>query len=189
MLHIGGENLNTILRFTGNFLAGCAKIEQRQIHQRQAKRSDQTGNHRIAGDQFTVGYAMVTNRGGNHDAEHQRTEGIHGQVALQKTLHKGRALIIRRNLADRPCGNQQRRAAQNQQRRQQHRGDVLADAVNQLPRIERQKQHGGKVGQGVEQQGRTAIATERRDAHLERHHRSAWRGKQRADSQVNRYRK
>ncbi|MNN40510.1 hypothetical protein D3C81_1545870 [compost metagenome] len=188
MLYIGGENLHTVLRIGGDALAGGAETEQRQIHQRQAGSGDQRGQDRVARDPMRHVDAMVADSRGDHDAEHQRAQGIHGQVALEKALQQRRLPIGRSNAAANLAGgSEHRRASQQQQADNQYRGDHLADALEQPARIEDEKQHGGKIRQRIQPQRQGGVAGEGRHAHLERHHRGARGGEQRADGQIHRH--
>ena len=184
VLHVVGKDLHAVLRLAGNALAGGAEIKQCEIDQRQPHGGNHPGADRIAGDQRFVADPAITDGGGNHNAEHQGTEGVHGQVALQKALHQRCALVGRGRRANSPRGHQQRRAAEHQQGTQQHRGDPLADAVHQLAGVEREEQHRGEIHQGIQAQRQITAAAEGRHAHLEGHHGSARRGKQRTDGQV-----
>ncbi|MNZ99778.1 hypothetical protein D3C78_1191170 [compost metagenome] len=132
--------------------------------------------------------AMIADCRGDHDAEHQRAQGIHGQVALEEALEQRRLLIGRSNAAANLAGgSEHRRASQQQQADNQYRGDHLADALEQPARIEDEKQHGGKIRQRIQPQRQGGVAGEGRHAHLERHHRSPRGGEQRADGQIHRH--
>jgi len=184
VLDIRGEYLHAILRLTGNALAGRPQIEQCQVNQRQTAGSYYPGNHRVAGYQRRCTDPTITNGRGDNDAEHQCTERIHGQIALQEALHERRLAIAVSHLANLSSRSKRRSATQHQQGGQQYRGDEFTNAIDQASGIECQEQHRRKIHQRVDQQGLRAIANERHHAHLERHYGSARCCEERADCQV-----
>ncbi|MCY1543723.1 hypothetical protein D9M68_795520 [compost metagenome] len=187
MAYVGRQDLPTVLRLARQFLAGCAKVEQREVDQRQANRGDNPGDHRVTGNQAAIADATITNRRGDDDAEHQRAQGIHGQIALQETLHQGSGPVVTGRSADLPGRREYRRTTQHQQRRNEHRGDQLADAIHQLPWIQGEEQHSGKIGRGVGKQRDLAVTGKRGDAYLEGCHGRTRGCEQRADGEVHRH--
>ncbi|MNE78991.1 hypothetical protein D3C80_1754400 [compost metagenome] len=97
-------------------------------------------------------HAMIADGGGDDDAEHQRPEGVHGQVTLQEALHQRRGLIVRGAGADPSGRREDRRTAKHQQPDKQDRGDQLADALEQATGVESQKQRSGEIHQRVQRQ-------------------------------------
>ncbi|MNT52437.1 hypothetical protein D3C72_1894620 [compost metagenome] len=103
---------------------------------------------------------------------------------MQETLDEGRGLIVGGRVADASGRCEQRRPTQNQQRREQYRGDELANAINQLARVQGEKKYGSEIGDAVEEQGQSTCAGKGRHAHLEGHHGGSRCSEQRADGQI-----
>ncbi len=184
MLYVSRQDLHTIGRIAGDALAGGPEIEQRQVHQRKADRGDHAGDHRIAGHQCRFRYATVTDRRGDHDAEHQRAEGVHGQVTVEESLEQRAGAIAFGRLSDRAGRCEQRGTTKDQQCGQQHRRDELADPVDQPSGVQYQQQDRQEEQRGVDEQRARRITGKGCDPHFERHRCGAWCREQRADRQI-----
>ncbi|KAF1856457.1 hypothetical protein Lal_00048580, partial [Lupinus albus] len=188
VLNVGGEDLYTVLCVTGDALAGGPQIEEREVDSGQPGCSDDPGYDGVAGNQAGIFDTVVADGRGDDDAEYQRAQGVHGQVALQETFHQRRSLVGLRSAADGAGRHAHRGTAQYQQRGQQDRGDELADAVHQLAGIQRQEQHGTEVQHAVDEQCDAAFSGKGRNTHLEGNHGGTRGGEKRPYGQVNGYR-
>jgi len=120
------------------------------------------------------------------DAEDQCGQGVHGLVALQKALGKGRALcgIGIGAQAVAAGGRHEGGAAQHRQCDDQNRGNDLAHVVHELAGEQRQQRHQHKVGDGEGQQHGGGVAHKWCQAHFKGHGCRARCGKEGAYGQV-----
>ncbi|MNP05014.1 hypothetical protein D3C76_969540 [compost metagenome] len=165
-------------------MAARTQAEQADVDQCQADTGDQAGNDRIAGDQRWRLDAARANGIDDHDAEHQRTEGVHGQVTIDEPLGKRRRHVLRRSMADITGGQSERSDAERGQSDDLQRCEETPDGIQQAARIERNEEHHQEVHRAVEEQRQWAFAGQGCQADFERHGRGTRRGEQRADSQV-----
>ncbi|MNR08250.1 hypothetical protein D3C85_1243970 [compost metagenome] len=139
------QDSRTIGGTSSNFMAARPQSEQADIHQGQADAGDQAGDDRVTGDQARRFDAARANGVNDDDAEHQRTQGVHGQVAIDETLGERRSHIFGRcgtNIARRQSkgGDTQHGQGDDLQRRQE-----APHGVEQTAGVQRNEEHHEEV--------------------------------------------
>lgn len=184
MLHVGVQDCRAVAGVGGDGMAAGAEPEQADVDQHQADAGDQPGDDGVAGDQPRRLHAAGTDGVDDDDAEDQRGEGVHGQVAVDETLGERGLGVLRLGRADRAGGPEEGGDAENRQGKDLQRGEEASDGVQQATGVEGDGQGEEEVRQAVDEQRRAALAEQRHHADLEGHRGGARNGEQRADRQV-----
>ncbi|MNH02957.1 hypothetical protein D3C79_622050 [compost metagenome] len=184
VLHIGVQDLGTILGIGHQFTTAGAELEQAQIDQSQAHASHEARQYGVAGQQFGTVDAPGAGRVDDDDAKHHGPQGIHGQVAVDETVGEGKLLIGLGGRDGAARGPEQGGEAEHGQGKYFHRCQHVTDRVQQPPRVEGDADHQGEVDDAVDEQRGRIAAKEGGKTHFIGDGGGARCGKQRADGQV-----
>ncbi|MCY1439316.1 hypothetical protein D9M71_555500 [compost metagenome] len=168
----------------GDFMAAGTQAEQADIHQGQADTGDQAGDDRVAGDQPRRLDAAGTDGVDDDDTEHQRTEGIHGQVTIDEALGERRGDVSRLRFTDTTGWQHERGDAERGQGDDLQRCEEAADGVEQLARVHGHRQYHQEVHQAVDEQGQRAFTGQRCNTYFEGYGGGTRGGEQRAYREV-----
>ena len=145
VLNVSVQDHRTVGGVRHQRAAAGAQLEQAQVNQRQAHAGNQTGQNGVTGQQTGVFHAARARRVDDNDAEYQRAQRIHGQIAVNEAGGERHALVSRRR-RDRRAGRlQQRGDAQYGQRHNLQRCQHVADGVEQAARIQGDADHQREV--------------------------------------------
>ncbi|MCY1415872.1 hypothetical protein D9M71_313680 [compost metagenome] len=184
VLHVGMQNGGAVAGAGGDVVAAGTQAEQADVHQGQPYPGDQAGDDGVAGDQPRRLHATGADGIDDDDAEHQRAEGIHGQVAIDEALGERGVLVGRFRVTDGAGRQDEGSDAQRGERDDLQRREEASDGIQQLARIQGNQQHDQEVDQAVDEQRHGAMPGQRRQADFEGHGGGTRGGEQRADRQV-----
>ena len=136
MLHVSVEDCRAVSGLVHEGGAIRAQTEQRQIQQGQTDACHQARPDGVAGQQTRFADAAGACGIDNHDPEHHRAEGVHGQVAVDEAIGEWRGTIRFHRVADRARrpdnrGDRQHNQGDNFQRRKE-----ISHRIQQFARIE-----------------------------------------------------
>ena len=171
--------------------AAHSHIGQHGIHQGQDGTGQQACQNCIAHFVPLLLQAKGPQGRGDHQAEIQCGNGIHGVIALGKALEQRRvgvALLRRRNLGFAP---EQEADKQQRQQHQQHRRKAPTDAVYQLAGVQAQPERHQEKHQGIRRHPQRRIAVLRQiggHSHLKGHGGRSGNAQSRTDGQIDQHR-
>ena len=137
---------------------------QSSIDQTEQRHRDDTDDDGVVYHLFVLGDPLVLEGIDHDDGKNQRCEAIQRKVALQQALDEWAVLVNNRGLLDWAQGIEPGRDKNNENREKQQRGHKLADDVDDLRGLEREKvgerkkdrcvhQHRHKLGAALLQKG------------------------------------
>ncbi|MOA02876.1 hypothetical protein D3C78_1223520 [compost metagenome] len=153
--------------------AAGTQLEQAQVNQRQTDTGDQARQNGVTRQQFGILHAAGTRSVNNDDAEDQRAQRIHRQIAVNEAGREWNVLIDLggRNWRTRRPG--QRGNTQRAQRNNFQRCQYVADGIEQAARIQRDADHQCEIHQAVNKQRHGTVTGQRCNAHFEGNGRGA----------------
>ena len=163
-------------------------IAQGQVYQRQDASGQQSRPDRMAQLVPLFGKAEIGQCSGDDQTEIQGGDGVHGLIALRKAPEQGGRSVRTLRSGEGPLSPEQEADKEKQQQEQQGRGQEIADALHQFPRIQAQPQGCQEKYQGIEQQKEPHVGRLRQIGgygHFKRHGGGSGDAQARPDGEVN----